>query len=77
MRRRTHRAQPNPRCSCVRVTDTPEWHGAHSSGSGLSTRSAAQHGDVFAHTGGCMHSELSLTTKPRRKLPGVRVIKLQ
>lgn len=66
MRRRTHREQPHGRCRCVHVTETPEWHGAHSSGSGISTKNGAQHGDVFSHRGACIHSELSFTTQPRR-----------
>ncbi|MDB4876448.1 MAG: hypothetical protein JWM41_2894 [Gemmatimonadetes bacterium] len=38
---------------------------------------AADHGDVFAHRGGCIHSELSLTTKPRREPVTVERLRLQ
>lgn len=51
------------RCSCNHVVDTPEWHGARSSGAGLTTRGGAAHGNPFAGTDACVHSELKKTTR--------------
>jgi hypothetical protein len=38
---------------------------------------AADHGDVFRHVGGCIHSELSNTTKAPKKERTVQRLRLQ
>lgn len=69
MRRRTHRDVP-ARCSCMGGPNRAAEHSRPG-------KTTADHGDVFAHRGGCIHSELSHTTTARKPPRGVERLRLQ
>jgi len=75
MPRRKPRQEPT-RCKCAHVADTPEYRGPRGRRAGLTGKGGAAHGNPFAHTGGCIHSELSHTTKAtknRNVVPRLRL----
>jgi len=76
MSRRKPRQEP-ARCSCSNPVDTPEWTSKRGRRAGLTTRAGAEHGNLFTHRGGCIHSELSLTTRPLAKRQTVARLRLQ
>lgn len=74
-RKRKPRQEP-ARCSCFHTTDTPEWSNKRGRHAGMTTRGGANHGNPFTHKDGCIHSELSLTTKSaknRNVVPRIRL----
>lgn len=68
MKRRTHREQ-SARCKCMGGPDRAKEHAKP----GVSV---AEHGNVWTHTGACIHSELSNTTKAERKQPTVQRLRI-
>lgn len=69
MRRNVPRPQP-ARCSCMGGGNRAKEHSKPGA-------TAAEHGNVFAHAGACVHSELSNTTRPMPKARTVTRLKLQ
>lgn len=69
MRRNDPRPQP-ALCSCMGTGVRAPEHAKPG-------KTAAEHGDVFAHTGACYHDELSRTTRARARAPLAAKLNLQ